>query len=135
MTLTSPPTMSQSSASYLTLLNRRASNLKMTAMQAMVKQTAFVAMILGTRLSEMCLSWSMTSAGVGMEAIMYGDFAVVLCSIAGDGAWGSLFEKKSSGTRCVSTLREFSQSCAHGDCQPPRHVPLFSKFHRLHQRV
>lgn len=44
-------------------------NLKKIAVQAMGKQIAFVAMMLGTLLSEMCFSWDRISAGVGIEAI------------------------------------------------------------------
>ncbi len=39
-------------------------------MQAIVKQTAFAAMIVGPMLSEMCISCSSISAGVGMEAML-----------------------------------------------------------------
>ena len=39
-------------------------------MQAIVKQTAFVAMIVGAISSEMCASCSCISAGVGMEAMV-----------------------------------------------------------------
>lgn len=39
-------------------------------MQAIVKQTAFAAIMFGTMLSEMCISCSSISAGVGMEAMM-----------------------------------------------------------------
>ena len=62
--------MSQSSASYRILAIRRAWNLKITAMQAMVKQTAFAAMTLGAMLSCMCISCSSISAGVGKEAML-----------------------------------------------------------------
>ena len=39
-------------------------------MQAIVKQTADVAMMLGAKSSVMCISCSMISAGVGMEAML-----------------------------------------------------------------
>lgn len=64
--------ISQSSASYLILLIRREMNLKRTAVQAMGKQMAFVAMMLGTLSSEMCLSWYRISAGVGIDAMPSG---------------------------------------------------------------
>ena len=68
--LTSPTTMSQSSSSYLILAIRRDWNLNATAMQAIVKQTALAAMMLGAMSSVMCNSCSSISAGVGMEAIL-----------------------------------------------------------------
>ena len=46
-------------------------NLKRTAAQAMGKQMAFVAMIFGTLLSDMCFSWYRISAGVGIEAMFW----------------------------------------------------------------
>ena len=67
---TSPTTISQSSASYLIIATRRAWNLKATEMQAIVKQTAFAAMMLGAMSSVMCISCSLISAGVGMLAML-----------------------------------------------------------------
>lgn len=46
--------MSQSSAPYLILAIRRATNRKMTETQAMVKQITLTAMISGTLLSDAC---------------------------------------------------------------------------------
>ncbi len=46
-------------------------NLKSTAMQAIGKQMALVAMISGTLVSEMRFSWYRISAGVGIEAISF----------------------------------------------------------------
>ena len=68
--LTRPTRMSQSSASYRILAIRRAWNLKATAMQAIVRQTTFTVMMLGTMLSEMCNICSSISAGVGMVAML-----------------------------------------------------------------
>ena len=45
-------------------------------MQAIVKQRAFAAMILGPMLSDMCISCSFISAGVGMEAILFENLKV-----------------------------------------------------------
>ena len=70
MRLTSPARMSQSSSSYRILAIRRAWNLKTTAMQAMVKQIASAAMIVGPMSSEMCISCSFISARVGKEAML-----------------------------------------------------------------
>lgn len=44
----------------------------MTAMQAIVKQIAFAAMILGTMVSETCIFCSISSAGLGMVAMLSG---------------------------------------------------------------
>lgn len=70
MRLTSPTRMSQSSASYRIIAIRRAWNLIATAMQAIVKQITFAAMILGPMSSDMCISCSFISAGVGREAML-----------------------------------------------------------------
>lgn len=70
--------MSQSSAPYRTIALLRARNLKTTATQAMVKQMAFAAMILGPLSSEMCISCSRISAGVGMVAMLSEDPGVIL---------------------------------------------------------
>lgn len=45
-------------------------------MQAIVKQRAFAAMILGPMSSEMCISCSFISAGVGMEAMLFENLKV-----------------------------------------------------------
>ena len=68
--LTSPNRMSQSSASNRILATRRAKNLKTTAMQAIVKQIAFATMMSVVILSEMCISCSIISAGVGRVAML-----------------------------------------------------------------
>lgn len=65
--------MSQSSAPYLILAIRRATNRKMTETQATVKQITLTAIISGTLLSDACFICHSISEGDGMVAILPGD--------------------------------------------------------------
>lgn len=119
--LTRPANISQSSASYLIFVKRRDTNLKMTATQEIVKQTAFVAMMLGTISSEMCISWSMISAYVGMVAMVSVDLAWFIAKLSRRRYyWCRANIKGISKERKVSNLCHFTHCVRHGHSNFPQ---------------